>query len=131
METFKEWFDKNKTLMEMPYVYIDDMSFDFELENLSLAELEQLLKDLINGVPKQDKYNNVIQLKTPEEKIKLRNQLFEKNLKKSTLMASIMHKFGNKINPIIRPMSIKPELRTPEEIEAYTQWVNATLGNIS
>lgn len=127
MQTFKEWAEQQVPLLEMPYVYIDtpegDKQFDLEIEKLNFEETKRLFILLFSGKALQDKYDNVLQLSSDEEKEQFKIKLKERDLKKSQIMALIMKKFGQQINPIIRPLSIKPELRDPKELEAYDKWI--------
>ena len=70
-------FDKfvEKILLnEMPYVLVDvnDKRFDLEVEKfVNTKDLEgfiEKIKNLLNGTQLVDKYNNVAELKTEEEK---------------------------------------------------------------
>lgn len=127
MQTLKEWVEDKTPLLEMPYVYFDtpegDKQFDLELERLSFDEIQKLIIMLFSGKALTDKYDNTLQLTSDAEKEEFKNKLKEKDLKKSQIMALIMKKYGPNINPIIRPVSIKPELRDIKEIDAYNRWV--------
>jgi hypothetical protein len=123
IQTFKEWYSTQ--LNEMPYLYVNsnntEKQFDPEVEIRSLPELEALLIDLLLGKPQTDKYNNTIQLNTPEEKQQLINTLKDP---KDRFMLMILGKYGSQISPNVQNIKKPNEKRQPEEVTGYVAWVD-------
>ena len=124
LTTFKEWFESQ--LNEMPYFYLntankEEHQFDPEIEKRTLQELEQVFLDMLTGKPLTDKYENTIQLNTPEEKQQLINVLQDP---KDRFMMMILGKYGSQISPNVQDIKKPNDKRTPEEVVGYLAWVD-------
>lgn len=127
LSSFKEWYMSK--LNEMPYLYVNtndnkEIQFDPEIEKRSLPELESVIISLLSGKVMTDKYNNTIQLKTPEEKQQLINVLKDP---KDRFMLMILGKYRSLISPNVKNIKTPNEKRQPEEISAYINWVDTLI----
>lgn len=72
-------FDKlvEQLLTEMPYIEISNQIFDLEMEKYkgNPEKFVQKLQSILQGNKHTDKYDNTIQLVTPEEKEQFRKKI--------------------------------------------------------
>lgn len=64
-------------LNEMPYIEISNQIFDLEMENYKgkPEKFVQKIQSILQGDKHTDKYDNIIQLTTPEEKEQFRKKI--------------------------------------------------------
>lgn len=123
MKTFLE-FAQN-LINEMPYFHYEgsdrqEHDFDYELEKRSFSDLSALLLHVFKGGAVRDKYGNVMKLETPEEKQQLLDDLLNP---KGMFIINSMVRYNKEINPIVRNERMPTDKRTPEEIEAFRNWI--------
>lgn len=82
-------FDKlvEQLLTEMPYIEVSNQIFDLEMENYKgkPEKFVQKLQSVLQGDKHTDKYGNVIQLITSEEK-----ELFRKKIKLNLMIKGFL-----------------------------------------
>jgi len=109
MKLFNEAVEQ--ILTEYPYIeYIN--RFDLELETKRDANvILQFLKDIFDGEPKQDKYNNVISLQTDVEKRHFLNGLI--NDKMFNMFLKKLPEGTEQIENFLKTISIKISEKKP------------------
>ena len=97
MKSFLEYIRETKEVIkEMPYLFDDEVGhIDLEWEKFAKSKhklilLVKQLNNIFSGKKYEDKYNNIIELKTAEEKDKFRNNM----LRDKTLILQAKEIFG-------------------------------------